>query len=211
MPAQQRRRTLESPHTSDTDDLSVFEYLGVLLSVVIGLGLTHLLTGLSKTIHHRATLKTYWVQLLWVFNIALYIVAVWWGMFSWSGQSSWGFLQFLFILSYAILLFLLASLLFPWDMRPDQDLEDHFWRTRAWFFGVFAVARLIDIPETVLKEQVGLRGIPSEYAVFALVQLGLAVVAVITPNRSFHAAYAIFWPVSSIGYLTLTILGRIGG
>ena len=193
------------------DDLSVFEYLGVLLSVVIGLGLTHLLTGLSKTIHHRATLHLYWVQLMWVFNIALYIVAVWWGMFSWSGQSSWGFLQFLFILSYAILLFLLASLLFPWDMSPDQDLEDHFWRTRAWFFGVFTVARLIDIPETLLKEQVGLREIPAEYAVFALVQLGLAVVAAITPNRSFHAVYAIFWAVSSIGYLTLTILGQIGG
>ena len=191
--------------------MSVFEYLGVLLSVVIGLGLTHLLTGLSKTIHHRDTIRPYWVQLMWVFNTALYIVAVWWGMFSWSGQSSWGFLQFLFILLYAILLFLLASLLFPWDMSPDQDLEEHFWRTRAWFFGILAVARLIDIPETILKGQEGLRGIPAEYAIFGLAHLGLAIVAALTPNRLFHAAYAILWPTSSIGYLTLTILQEIGG
>jgi hypothetical protein len=191
--------------------LSVFEYLGVLLSVVIGLGLTHLLTGLSKTIHHRDTLRPYWVQLLWVFNIGLYIVAVWWGMFSWSEQGTWSFLQFLFILLYAVLLFLLASLLFPWDMTPDHDLEEHFWRTRPWFFAVLALARLIDIPETILKEQEGLRGVPSAYMIFALLHLTLAIVAAVTPRRTFHAVYAIVWPVSSVGYVTLTILGQIGG
>ena len=36
--------------------MGVFEYLGVLLSVILGLGLTHLLAGLSKIIHHRKTL-----------------------------------------------------------------------------------------------------------------------------------------------------------
>jgi hypothetical protein len=191
--------------------LSVFEYLGVLLSVVIGLGLTHLLTGLSKTIHHRDTLRTYWVHLMWVFNIALYIVAIWWGMFWWSGQSSWSFLQFLFILLYAIVLFLLASLLFPWDMTPDQDLEEHFWRTRPWFFSILATAWLIDIPETVLKGQEGLRGIPSAYAIFATIHVTLAIVAAMNPSRGFHSVYAVLWPVISVGYLTLTTLGQIAG
>lgn len=33
--------------------MGVFEYLGVILSVIMGLGVTHILAGLSKTIHHR--------------------------------------------------------------------------------------------------------------------------------------------------------------
>ncbi len=96
-------------------------------------------------------------------------------------------------------------------MTPDQDLEEHFWRTRPWFFSILAIARLMDIPETVLKGQVGLRGIPSDYAVFASVHLTLAIVAAVTPSRTFHAVYAILWPVSVVGYLTLTLLGQIAG
>ena len=114
----------------------------------MGLGLTHLLTGVSKTIHHRDTLRVYWVHLMWALNVAIYIVAIWWGLFWWSGETSWTFFQFLFILLYAIVLFLLASLLFPWDLEADQDLEEHFWRTRPWFFSILAVAWVIDIPET---------------------------------------------------------------
>ena len=177
----------------------------------MGLGLTHLLAGLSKTIHQRDTLRTYWVQLLWVFNIALYIVAVWWGMFSWSGQSTWGFLQFLFILLYAVLLFFLASLLFPWDITPGLDLEEHFWRTRPWFFSILVLTRVVDVPETFLKGQGGLRDLPAAYAVFASIHLVLSIIAAATSNRRFHVAYAILWPVSSIGYLTATILAQIGG
>jgi hypothetical protein len=31
--------------------MSLFEYLSVFLSVIMGLGVTHILAGLSKTIH----------------------------------------------------------------------------------------------------------------------------------------------------------------
>jgi hypothetical protein len=191
--------------------MSVFEYLGVLLSVVMGLGLTHLLTGLSKTIHHRDTLRIYWVHLVWVFNVALYIVAIWWGLFWWSGQSSWSFLQFLFILLYAVVLFLLASLLYPWDVAADQDFEEHFWRTRPWFFAILAIAWMIDVPETVLKGQEGLRAMPAEYAVFAATQVTLAIIGASTSNRRFHSVYAVLWPVITVGYLTLTTLAQIAG
>ncbi len=32
--------------------MGVFEYLGVILSVIMGLDVTHILSGISKTIHH---------------------------------------------------------------------------------------------------------------------------------------------------------------
>ena len=54
--------------------MGVFEYLGVLLSVIMGLGVTHILAGLSKVIHHRKTFKSYWVHTLWCINVLIYIV-----------------------------------------------------------------------------------------------------------------------------------------
>ena len=39
--------------------MAVFEYLGVLISVIMGLGITHLATGASKLIQNRGTVRLY--------------------------------------------------------------------------------------------------------------------------------------------------------
>ncbi len=189
--------------------MGVFEYLGVILSVIMGLGVTHILAGLSKTIHHRKTVKVYWVQMLWGLNVLIYIVTIWWGMFWWSGQQEWAYFQFLLLILYAILLFLSASLIFPWDFADDFDFEDHFYETRPWFFAVLAVAWCIDIPETVVKSDGGLRGLPEEYLAFAFTHITLNVVAAIWSNKTFHKFYAVFWSLLTLGYLSFTTLALI--
>ena len=78
--------------------MGVFEYLGVILSVIMGLGVTHILAGLSKTIHHRNSVKPYWVQAMWALNVLIYIVTIWWGMFWWSSQQDWSYFQFLLLI-----------------------------------------------------------------------------------------------------------------
>jgi hypothetical protein len=175
----------------------------------MGLGVTHILAGLSKTIHHRKTVKAYWVQTLWALNVLIYIVTIWWGMFWWSGQQEWSYFQFLLLILYAILLFLSASLIFPWDLSDDFDFENHFFETRPWFFAVLASAWCIDIPETMTKSDTGLRGLPEAYLVFALSQITLAIVAAIWSNRVYHKFYAVFWLVFTLGYLSLTTLAEI--
>ncbi len=189
--------------------MSVFEYLGVLLSVIMGLGVTHVLAGLSKTIHHRRTVKLFWVHTLWAFNILVYIVIIWWGMFWWSTQQDWSFFQFLLLILYAIVLFLAASLLFPWDLPDDFDFEAHFFDTRPWFFAVLTIAWCIDVPETVLKSEGGMRDLPEAYLVLVITQLGLNLIGVFWSNKTFHKVYALFWPVFTIGYLSTTTLMQI--
>jgi hypothetical protein len=189
--------------------MSVFEYLGVLLSVIMGLGVTHILAGLSKTIHHRRTLKLFWVHTLWAFNVLIYIVIIWWGMFWWSGLQEWSFFQFLLLILYAIVLFLAASLLFPWDLRNDFDFEAHFFDTRPWFFSVLALAWCIDIPETVLKSEGGMRGLPQAYLVFVVTHLIFTTVGVFWSNRTYHKIVAVGWPVLTVGYLSITTLAQI--
>jgi hypothetical protein len=189
--------------------MSVFEYLGVLLSVIIGLGVTHLLAGLSKTIHFRKTIRLYWVHTLWTFNVLIFIVIIWWGMFWWSGLEDWSFFNFLLLTLYAIVLFLLASLLYPWELTTDFDFEMHFQDTRPWFFAVLALAWLIDMPETVLKSDGGMRDLPQAYVLMVATQLVMATIGAIWPNRSFHGFYAVFWPIFTVGYVSVTTLVEI--
>ncbi len=189
--------------------MSVFEYLGVLLSVIMGLGVTHILVGLSKTIHHRKTITLFWVHSLWAINVLIYIVIVWWGMFWWSGQQEWSFFQFLLLVLYAIVLFFAASLLFPWDLPDDFNFEAHFFDTRPWFFSVLAVAWCIDIPETVLKSAGGLRDLPEAYVALVIANLVLFILAMFWSNQTYHKAFAVVWPVYMIGYLSITTLAQI--
>lgn len=189
--------------------MSLFEYLSVFLSVIMGLGVTHILAGLSKTIHYRRSVKLFWVHTLWAVNILVYIVIIWWGMFWWSKQVHWSFFEFLMLLLYAIALFLSASLLFPWDLPHDFDFEVHFNQTRAWFFAVLFFAWCLDIPETLLKAEEGVRELPQIYILLITVQLTLAGVAIFWSNLHYHRFYAVFWPVFTVGYVSLTTLAAI--
>ena len=155
--------------------MTVFEYLSVLMSVIFGLGVTHLLAGVSKIIHHRDTMRIYWVHLVWAFNLLVYILAIWWGMFWWSTAQEWYFFQYLFIVLYAILMFLAAGMLFPWSLENDFDGERHFMYNRRWFFGIHALCWLVDIPETFSKADGGLRDAPSFYVAYVGLMLSISV------------------------------------
>ena len=189
--------------------MGLFEYLGVLISVVMGLGITHLLTGTSKVIQCRDTVRVYWVHVMWTANILLYILVIWWGMFWWSSLAEWNFFQFLFVTLYSIVLFLMAAMLYPWDISRDFDFEEYFYKTRGWFFGLQVAAWLIDVPETTLKSDMGLRDLPEFYLIFVTTLFTLSVVAAFTRSRRFHAVYSVFWFVFILGYLGSTTLARI--
>ena len=191
--------------------MDVFEYLGVIISVIMGLGVTHILAGISKTIHQRTTVKLYWVQMLWALNVLVFIVTIWWGMFWWSGQQEWAYFQFLLLILYAILLFLAASLIFPWDVPEGFDFEQHFDATRPWFFSVLIAAWCIDIPETMLKSTIELRGLPTGYLGFVIPHIILSAIAVFWANKAFHKFYAVFWPIYTLGYMSVTTLALIAG
>lgn len=113
--------------------MGIFEYLGVLISVIMGLGITHLATGAAKLIQHRDSVRLYLPHALWTINVLLFILLIWWGMFWWSGHDSWYAYEYLFITLYAIVLFFLASILYPWEMREDFDVREYFLKNRQWF------------------------------------------------------------------------------
>ena len=46
--------------------MDIFEYISVLTSIIIGLGIAHLLRGVASLVQHPGRHRIYWVHLVWV-------------------------------------------------------------------------------------------------------------------------------------------------
>jgi hypothetical protein len=189
--------------------MGVFEYIVVLISVIMGLGITHLATGATKLIQNRDKVRFYLPHAIWTVNVLIYILMIWWSMFWWSGHEDWYAYEYLFITLYSIVLFFLAAMLYPWDMDKDIDVRAYFFRNRTWFFGGMAVAWLIDIPETLVKSKVDLRAVPEEYYVFVGLELAIAVTGLVSQHRIVHTLLPFAWMLLTIYYSFASIIGQI--
>jgi len=189
--------------------MGVFEYIGVLISVIMGLGITHLATGATKLIQNRDQVQFYLPHALWTVNILVYILLIWWGLYWWSSHDNWYAYEYLFITLYSVVLFFLAAMLYPWDMDKDIDVRAYFFRNRIWFFGAMLLAWCIDIPETLIKAAADLRPLPQEYFLFVGLHMGMAAIGLATQNRIVHLLLPIGWFALTLYYVLMSTLGRI--
>jgi hypothetical protein len=102
-----------------------FSYLVVLTSIVLALAVTRVVGGLGQLMQKRKRRRSYWVHTLWLLNLLLVIVIVWWFAYRWRTYERWTFFLFLWLLLSPIVLYLIASLLFP-DPDDEQPITD--WR-----------------------------------------------------------------------------------
>ena len=176
--------------------MDVFEYIGVLISVIMGVGVTHLAIGATKLIQHRDEVRFYLPHMVWTANILIFILLIWWGMFAWSAHDNWHAHEYLFITTYAIVSFFLAAMLYPWDMPGNINVRDYFFRNRIWFFSGLLVAWCVDVAETHIKVDAGLREIPPGYFGFIGAQMLLAITGIVFRNKTVHIVLPVAFLVS---------------
>ena len=179
--------------------MDFFNYVMVLSSVIIGLGITHLLQGVAGIIQHPRREPVYWVHLVWVAAIFLRTVFWWWTEFQLSQTAEWSFGLYCFVLVYAVLIYLSCALLFPGDLVGYDGFRDYFHSRRGWFFGVALVSLVVDLADTLLKGLDHFHSLGRGYPVSTTVLAGLFVTAMITRNERFHAGLA----VGALGFLAL--------
>lgn len=182
--------------------MEIYEYVSVLTSIIIGLGLAHLLRGLVRIVQHPDRYPVYWVHLGWVVYMFFMLVFWWWWQFTLVDLESFTFLNYLFVVFYAFNLFAASALLFPEDLEGYEGFKDYFYERKGWFFGLLAFTSLIDYIDTLLKGTDYFFGLGWEYivmnAVLGLVQL----TAIFVSRERFHQvlmlavlAYQVSWAV----------------
>ena len=185
--------------------MTQFEYLGVFISVIVGLAVAHMITSAGKVILNRKEIQLYWPHSLWCLNILLYLVNFWWFIFSWSHLQKWHYLIFLLLIFYAILLSLLTLVLIPQGVRSGFNFMEHFYARRKWFFGLSTIIWLFDLAETYMKDNTGAREMHNWYLPFVLVIIGLTSIGIFTGNKKFHAFFSVFWFIWVMGYVLLAL------
>ena len=71
--------------------MDAFEYISVLTSIILGLGMAQLLLGVSRIIQDPEHVKPYWVHLSWVLTMFIYSVFWWWWEFNLNQIEVWTF------------------------------------------------------------------------------------------------------------------------
>lgn len=165
--------------------MTPFEYLSVLVSIIVGLALTQLLSGAARLIQLRGRVVLHPATLWWMASLFLINVQVWWVAFERRAGAPWNFFSFLLYLLIPITLFLLSYLVLPDLGDEDQpDLRANFDDNRTWFFGLLAALPVVSLVEQAVRDG-SVR--PDLDAGFRLVFLVLALVAMRVRSARFHA------------------------
>jgi hypothetical protein len=166
--------------------MSQFEYLSVLVSIIVGLAITQLLSGAARLIQLRRRLSADATTLCWMALLFLINTQMWWAAFERRDASDWNFFSFLLYLLMPIIGFLLSYLLVPQgEDAADIDLAANFAGNRPWFFALLALLPCVSMIEETLR--VGTLAGNGDTA-FRVAFAALALVASRVRNPRFH-----FW------------------
>ncbi|TGQ38552.1 MULTISPECIES: hypothetical protein [unclassified Mesorhizobium] len=179
----------------------IFPHIRIVMGMVIGLGVTRLLSGLARIIQHPGQYRLYLVHLAWVGSVLLMLVHFWWWEFGLYALQTWTFGKYLFIIFYAVTLFMLCALLFPDSMLDYTSYEDFFYSRRVWFFGLLGATYLLDVVDTMLKGPEHFARFGVEYLIRTPVFATLCIVAILVRDRRFHIAFVAATLIYQISFI----------
>jgi len=117
-----------------------FSFVLVLLSIIVGLGVTELLTSVARQIQSRRTTTFYWLQSLLVAMVFVALLQQWWESWDQRVVETWSFPVLLLMLGGPVSLYLIAHLLFPREVEGADLKAYYFENCRAtYLLAVLAV------------------------------------------------------------------------
>jgi hypothetical protein len=129
--------------------MSQFEFIFVLVSIVLGLALTRLLDGLSHVLQNKSRHQGIdLVHLGFSLAVVVLIVIIWWALFRWQHETAWNFPKYLVIVIHMASFYALAAVLYP---GRDPDVPD-FEEIRTGFYVVLAANSLLEILHTYMLQ-----------------------------------------------------------
>ena len=160
-----------------------FEFLSVLISIVIGFGLTHLLAGLGRAFHFRYINKIDAVHLAWTITVFFVLVLNWWVTLLWRDFENWNFGIFFTIVLWTSSFYVLALALYPPHLPEDVNYREMFEANRSWFLSTWTIMCLLDLLVTFFREG----GIPELfYIAFVGHYAVIAAVGIFVKNRIYE-------------------------
>jgi hypothetical protein len=185
-----------------------FVHVMVLVSIVVGLGITHILAAIGGAIHrirgHGTPIRLEPTYLCWVGTMFIWLVSFWWWEFKFSKLDiEWTIGLYLFIIGYAICLYLASVVLVPSEMEGVDDSYEYFFKGRKWFFSLLTLAVLFDVVDTFLKGPN--RIFQPIYVVQIFLFLVLCVTGAFSKRRQLQLVTAVTFFLIQLAYLLVEL------
>jgi hypothetical protein len=141
--------------------LTPFEYVTVLISIIMGMGITQIRSGLANIILPWEQVKIYWPHFILVILVFIIHIQEWWVKYDLRSYQYWRLPTFLFIVLYPVNLYILARILFPikWG-TAEYDLKVFYFANyrKIYLFSItLAILAIIDnvfMMGFVIKDQI---------------------------------------------------------
>jgi len=181
--------------------METFNYLSVLLSIILGLAIAQVLQGLRGMILARVKVKPYLPTFIWIGIALLIAVQAWWASFGLHVRANWTFWTFIVIVLQAVSVYMVAALVLP-DLTGEViiDLREHYFAHRKWFFGALLASILCSaVTEVALRGHLPDRMNGKFRGVCALA----AIIAAISRRAWVHQLLAPAMALTLLLYITL--------
>jgi hypothetical protein len=133
------------------NQMSSFEFISILMSIIIGLGVTNLLAGTGRAFYRRRQNPMDEVHVVFTAATLLVLVLNWWVAFKWNSEVAWSFDKFLALIVWTIALYMLTIFLYPPDLSQEEEHRGRFQRNRAGYYSTFIAFCLLDIAQTAIR------------------------------------------------------------
>jgi len=158
-----------------------FDYLTILVSIVLGLAITNVLTRLATVITARHRVDFYWPPVAWALWIFFICVQHWWAQWGVRHAPQANFGSFWLQVLVPVVLFLMSALVLPEREENGRlDLGRWYFHNRAWFFSLLCALPLLSIAEELARTG---RMASMLNLGFLLAFAAIAAVAIFLPSR----------------------------
>ena len=185
-----------------------FNYVAVLVSIVVGLAVTRVLSQISEVIQAGNRPQTYWIHTVWLVNAFSMLMLNWWVFYRWHTTPEWTFYLFVWVTLAPTLFYLASSVIAPGELAQtgSANWRDYYYDNRRGFFFILASIWPLDIIDTLLKGKQHFIDQGPLYLPTMIAWCLGCVVAGITKNERYHGFLVIFFPLYQIFYTTIVLL-----
>ncbi len=180
--------------------MTEFEYISVLLSIIIGLAVTQLLSGIARLVRDGRSLAPAWWIMALVATLLLGSLQIWWISFQWRRIEDWTYFSYVTFMVLPSMIYVLSYLGLPADLHLDgATLVREFIARRRPFYALLGLVPLASyLQQWMLVGDVPLHDVDTLLRLFWLVA---AVPGFVSPRVAVQATVA----VASLAHMLLYI------
>ena len=162
--------------------MSQFEYVAVLVSIIIGLALAQILRGVGRIVTDEDSPPVYWVHLLWTLYLFLYTTLFWWWEFQLLSVE-WSLSLYLVLVVYSTMLYFASLIIQPGNVQGISDFKSYYFAKRGAIYGTWIAVTLWDKVDTLAKGSEHFLELGLTYYVGQSIALVGSLLAIFTKNE----------------------------